>query len=84
MKLAAARIDASHFQVDMRGWVCPYPKYAVEGLVGKLRAGSRLDLLVDCPSAATDVPRVVESMGCSVPEVARLGDGEWRITIEKG
>jgi len=71
-----------HYQVDMRGWVCPYPKYAVEGLVHKLDHG-RLDLLVDCPSATEDVPKVVKAMGGSVKEINQIGGGEWQIVITK-
>jgi TusA-related sulfurtransferase len=81
-ELNAIQVDDHHYQVDMRGWVCPYPKYAVEGLVRKFDRG-RLDLLVDCPSATEDVPKVVKAMGCSVTEINQIGGGEWQIVITK-
>jgi TusA-related sulfurtransferase len=81
-ELNAIKVKDGHYQVDMRGWVCPYPKYAVEGLVKKFDKG-RLDLLVDCPSATEDVPKVARAMGCAVPEVNQIGGGEWQIVIVK-
>jgi len=82
-KISASKISDNHYQVDMRGWVCPYPKYAVESLVKKLRSGDRLDLLVDCPSATDDVPKVVQAMGCKVADVIQINNGEWQVIIEK-
>jgi len=82
-KIKASKISERHYQVDMRGWVCPYPKYAVESLVKKLAEGNRMDLIVDCPSATDDVPKVVKSVGCEVQEIIRIGNGEWQIVIFK-
>jgi len=79
----AIKVEDNHFEVDMRGWVCPFPKYAVVGLVGKLPAAGRLDLLVDCPSAPEDVPKVVDGLGSAVTGIEILAPGEWRIAIRK-
>ena len=77
----AIEVGASHFEVDLRGWVCPFPKYAVTGLVEKLPDQGRLDLLVDCPSAPDDVPKVAQAAGCAGTTTETLGAGEWRIAI---
>ena len=82
-KLDAVKIADKHYQVDMRGWVCPYPKYAIESLVSKLTSGSRMDMLVDCPAATDDVPKVARALGCSIPEIDQIGNGEWKIVIVK-
>ena len=71
------------YQVDLRGWMCPYPKYAIEPLLDKLPMGSQLNLLVDCPAATGDVPRLARARGYQVPGVEHIGGGEWRITIER-
>ena len=55
----------------------------MELLIRKLADNDRMDLLVDCPSAPDDVPEVVKALGGTVPEVSRLGSGEWRIVIVK-
>jgi TusA-related sulfurtransferase len=82
-KLDAVKIADNHYQVDMRGWVCPYPKYAIESLVSKLTRGSRMDMLVDCPAATDDVPKVARALECFVPHIDQIGNGEWKIAIVK-
>ncbi|MGI9953049.1 sulfurtransferase TusA family protein [Moorellaceae bacterium AZ2] len=82
-ELKPVKINDHHYQVDMRGWMCPYPKYAIEMLLEKLPWASLMDLLVDCPAATKDVPAVVRSKGCEVREVYLITDGEWRIRISK-
>jgi TusA-related sulfurtransferase len=77
----AIKVGDNHFEVDLRGWVCPFPKYAVGGLMAKLPAHGQLDLLVDCPSAPDDVPKVAEAIGCAGTAVEVLAPGEWRIAI---
>jgi TusA-related sulfurtransferase len=80
-EIKVIKIDESHYQVDMRGWMCPYPKYAVEKLIEKLPSESCMDLLVDCPSATNDVPELVKSKGLKVKKIILIADGEWCITI---
>jgi len=79
----AIKVGDNHFEVDMRGWVCPFPKYAVEGLVAKLPAEGRMDLLVDCPAAPEDVPKVALGAGAEVTGVEHFAPGEWRIHVRK-
>lgn len=82
-KINVLKIAENHFQVDMRGWVCPFPKYALEPLINKLKVGDKMNLLVDCPSATEDVPKVAFEMNCKVPEVSQIAGGEWQIEIVK-
>ncbi len=82
-KLDARKITDKHYQVDMRGWMCPYPKYIIESLVSKLTSGSRMDMLVDCPAATDDVPKVAQALGCSIAGSDQIGNGEWKIAIIK-
>ena len=82
-QVSTIKTGANSYQVDLRGWMCPYPKYAIEPLLNKLPDGSQLNLLVDCPAATGDVPRIARERGFSVPGIERIGSGEWRITIER-
>lgn len=83
MTIRTAKLEDGSYLVDLRGWMCPYPKYVLEPLLDKLPAeGGRLVLLVDCPSAATDVPELALAKGCTVPDVAQVNNGEWRVTVE--
>ena len=80
--LTPVRIGDDHFEVDARGWICPLPKYVFEALVPKLEAGIRVDLLVDCPGAITDIPRDASENGFGT-DVVQIGDGEWKIAIHR-
>ena len=79
-KLTPIKIDEQAFELDLRGWICPLPKYILESLLPKLDPGCRLDLLVDCPGAITDIPNDAAEAGCET-EVIQIGNGEWKISI---
>ena len=80
--LTPVRIGNDHFEVDARGWICPLPKYVFEALLPKLEAGIRVDLLVDCPGAITDIPVDASKHGFGT-DVVQIGDGEWKIAIHR-
>lgn len=83
MSIRSGQLETGVYLVDLRGWMCPYPKYMLDPLMKKLPADTRrLVMMVDCPSASTDVPREARARGCDVPEVKQIADGEWQITIE--
>jgi TusA-related sulfurtransferase len=81
-KLTPIKIDEKAYELDLRGWICPLPKYILELLLPKLVDGHRLELLVDCPGAITDIPVAISNISCE-SEVVQIGDGEWRITLSK-
>ncbi|WP_258359519.1 sulfurtransferase TusA family protein [Moorella sulfitireducens] len=80
-ELKAVKVNDNHYQVDMRGWMCPYPKYAITAILEKLPSDSYLDLLVDCPAATKDVPDLAKRQGYEVQRVELLREGEWLIRI---
>lgn len=80
-ELKTLKLEENHYQIDMRGWMCPYPKYAVTTILSKLPACSTLDLLVDCPAATKDVPALAREKGYTIEKIEPLNEGEWRIAI---
>ncbi len=70
-------------KIDIRGDVCPYTfvksKLALEGL----KSGQVLEVIVDHTPATENVPRSMEAEGHNVLEVAKIGEHEWRIVIQK-
>ena len=44
--------------------------------------GERLELMLDDPRGARDIPRAAEAEGYAVIDIGRAGDA-WRIRIEK-
>ena len=67
--------------LDLRGVPCPLSwaraKVRLEGLAG----GDELELLLDDPQGARDIPRAAEAEGHQVVDL-READGLWRLTIE--
>ncbi len=81
-KLKTIRIGENAFELDLRGWICPFPKYILEFILPKLNFGDRLDLLVDCPGAITDIPDDASKANCQT-DVTQIGNGEWKIRIHR-
>lgn len=68
--------------LDLRGVKCPlnwaHAKVRLEGMA----RGEVLELLIDDPRGARDIPRAAEAEGHVVIEVAAM-DSMWRLRIEK-
>ena len=79
-KLQPVRIDDKTFELDLRGWMCPLPKYMLEFVLPKLNPGDELDLLVDCPGAITDIPNEAAKADYET-DVTQIGNGEWKVAI---
>lgn len=80
--LKPIKIGDDAFELDVRGWMCPFPKYVLEVILPKLAPHQKIDLLVDCPGAITDVPADAAKEDWQ-STVAQISDGEWRITLYK-
>lgn len=81
-RINIGQADDGSYLVDLRGWMCPYPKYMLEPVLAKIPAPCRLVFLVDCPSAVTDLPRLAQSRGHRASEIRQIADGEWQVTID--
>lgn len=79
-KLQPIKIGDKEFELDLRGWMCPLPKYVLEVILPKLNPGEKVDLLVDCPGAITDIPDDASKANCQT-ETTQIADGEWKISI---
>ena len=67
--------------LDLRGIACPLSWAKARVTLEMLARGDEVDLLVDDPRGARDIPRAAEATGHHVTEVTAEG-GAWRITIE--
>ena len=47
-----------------------------------MKRGERIELLIDDPRGARDIPRAAEAEGYSIIDIGATG-GTWRIRIEK-
>jgi TusA-related sulfurtransferase len=67
--------------LDLRGVRCPLSWAKAKVRLEGLARGCELDLLVDDPQGARDIPRAAETAGHHVVRVAD-DQGTWTITIE--
>ncbi len=70
-------------KIDIRGDVCPYTFVKSKLALEDLKSGQVLEVIVDHAPATENVPRSIESEGHKVLEVAKIGEHEWRIVIQK-
>ena len=68
-------------ELDLRGVKCPVSWARAKVRIEALNRGDEIDLLVDEPQAARDIPKAAESAGHHLIAVAGEG-GHWRITLE--
>jgi TusA-related sulfurtransferase len=82
-KPVSCKLEDGSYLIDLRGWMCPYPKYMLDPIFDRLpKGGGQVTLLVDCPSASTDVPETARKKGYKVKAVNQVNDGEWQVVIE--
>lgn len=67
--------------LDLRGVRCPLSWAKVRVRLETLRRGEQLDLVLDDPQGARDIPRAAEAAGHQVVGMHDAG-GVWTITIE--
>jgi TusA-related sulfurtransferase len=74
-------MGAERAVLDLRGVRCPLSWAKARVHLETIARGEEIDLLVDDPQGARDIPRAAEAAGHQVVAVT-LADGVWRITIE--
>jgi TusA-related sulfurtransferase len=68
--------------LDLRGIKCPLNWAHAKVRLERLPQGDVLELLIDDPRGARDIPRAAEAEGHAIIEVAAI-DSMWRLKIEK-
>jgi TusA-related sulfurtransferase len=69
-------------QVDLRGLKCPLNWAHAKVRLESMRRGETIELTIDDPRGARDIPRAAEAEGYAVVRV-EAADGVWRLWIEK-
>jgi TusA-related sulfurtransferase len=73
--------DARRTRLDLRGVKCPLSWAKAKVVLETLARGEEVDLLLDDPQGARDIPRAAEAAGHHVVRVAAEG-ALWTVTIE--
>jgi tRNA 2-thiouridine synthesizing protein A len=69
-------------RLDLRGVPCPLSWAKAKVRLEQLARGETLELWLDDPKGARDIPRAAEAEGYAVIEV-EPDSGEWRLLIQK-
>ncbi|MDM7275499.1 MAG: sulfurtransferase TusA family protein [Thermoprotei archaeon] len=75
--------EAGVYQLDLRGYVCPYPQIVALQALRGLRVGEILEVITDNPPSCENVPAAVRREGHEVLRVDKVGVGVWKIVIRK-
>jgi TusA-related sulfurtransferase len=65
------------------GEICPFPLVRAQRALAALRVGDRLRVTFDCMQALESLPRWAEGEGHTVVSRENLGEGIWRMVIQK-
>ena len=75
-------MEGNAIKLDLRGIKCPINWAHAKVKLEQMTPGARLELLLDDPRGARDIPRAAEAEGYSVIDISGT-EGAWRIQIEK-
>ena len=70
-------------EIDLKGNVCPYNFVYAKQALHALPKGKILRMIVDDPTAVTEVPRGMEADGHEILSVKQRNKKEWEIIIKK-
>ena len=75
-------MDGDVIKLDLRGIKCPLNWAHAKVRLEQMAHGEWLELMLDDPRGARDIPRAAEAEGYAVIDVGHTGDA-WQIRIEK-
>ena len=73
----------SDLEVDLKGIECPLNFVYAKEALDNLEKGKILRIIVDYPTAVTEVPKAMEADGHTVLNVKQINATDWEIVIEK-
>lgn len=70
-----------HKELNLKGKVCPYTFIETMLTLEEMNSGEILQVIVDYPPAACDVPRSLQNEGYEVLAVKKANDTDWVIIV---
>lgn len=70
-------------KLDLRGEVCPYTFVKSKLFLEEMEIGEIMEVIVDFPPSAKNVPRSLKNEGQEVIAVESIDEGQWRILVRK-
>jgi TusA-related sulfurtransferase len=75
-------VEDGAIRLDLRGLKCPLNWAHAKVRLESMRRGETIELTIDDPRGARDIPRAAEAEGYAVVRVEAAA-GLWRLRIEK-
>ncbi len=75
------KLDDNTYELDLKGYVCPYPPMYTSQALNRLPRGSTLKIMLDNPPSIENIKNVAQRAGAKVREV-NTREGFWEIVIE--
>ncbi len=69
--------------IDLRGEVCPFTFVKAKLALEEMATGQILDVLLDYPPAADNVPKSLRLQGEEILSVTSNSQGEWTVRVRK-
>jgi len=77
------RIGEGRYQLDVRGYTCPYPQLYTASALKVIEKGSILEILIDNPPSCETVPRSIRNNRQEYISTEAQGPGTWKILARK-
>lgn len=74
------KISEGVYELDLKGYVCPYPQMYTSQALEKLPKGSVLKVIIDNPPSLENIKNVASKKGAKVTSIESRG-GTWEIVI---
>jgi tRNA 2-thiouridine synthesizing protein A len=77
------RLDPNRYQLDLRGYTCPYPQLFTAKALKEIENGSVVEILIDNPPSCETVPRTIRNNRQEYLGTETIGPGTWKILAKK-
>ncbi|WP_148682898.1 sulfurtransferase TusA family protein [Pyrobaculum ferrireducens] len=74
------KVGDNLYELDLKGYVCPYPQMYTSQALTKLPRGSVLKVIIDNPPSIENIKSVAQKAGAKSVSVEAKG-GTWEISI---
>ncbi len=77
------KINDKHYTIDVQGLTCPYPQVLVTRALETLSPNDTLEVTLNNPASARDIPSALKDRGYAVADTVDLGQNAWKIIVKK-
>ena len=76
------KLSDGHYQLDVKGYVCPHPQIYTKKALAKIEAGDHLEVIFDNPSSGESIASMCDITGDEIVS-QKQEEGKFVWDIEK-